>query len=80
MQELDLSYAILPWSSREERQGAGGNFGDKVGYRYYEDEDCGLFWSNDPHLTIRQMYGKLGLMEEQEEYQRTRKFTAKQGL
>ena len=30
-------------------------FGDKVGFRYYEDESRGIFWSNDPHMTIHQM-------------------------
>ena len=70
MQELDLSYAILPWSSQlKNGQGLSQAFGDKVGFRYYEDEDCGMFWSNDPHMTIRQMMGKLGLDEEQEEFQ-----------
>jgi len=71
VQEIDLSYAILPWSSKlENGEGLQKIYGDKVGYRYYEDEDCGIFWSNDPHMTIRSMLRGLGLMEEQEEMQR----------
>ena len=27
-------------------------YGDKVGFRYYEDEDCGIFWSNDAHILL----------------------------
>jgi predicted amidohydrolase len=70
VQELDLSYAILPWSSPlKHGDGLKELYGDKVGFRYYEDEDCGIFWSNDPHMTIRHMLRSLGLQEQQEEYQ-----------
>ena len=70
VQELDLSYAILPWSSAlKNGKGLKDIYGDKVGYRYYEDEDCGMFWSNDPHMTIRHMLRSLGLIEQQDEYQ-----------
>jgi predicted amidohydrolase len=71
VQELDLSYAILPWSSAlKNGEGLKELYGDKVGYRYYEDEDCGIFWSNDPRMTIRQMLRSLGLEEVDEEYRR----------
>ncbi|MGO8815708.1 MAG: carbon-nitrogen hydrolase family protein [Terriglobia bacterium] len=71
VQEIDLSYAILPWSSKlENGEGLKKIYGDKVGYRYYEDEDCGIFWSNDPQMTIHHMLRGLGLLEEQEEMQR----------
>jgi membrane-anchored protein YejM (alkaline phosphatase superfamily) len=33
-----------------------------------------MFWSNDPHMTIRHMLRSLGLMEGQEEYQRVVEF------
>ena len=48
VEEIDLSYLILPWS-RQLRNGQAlkEKFGDKVGFRYYKDEDCGFFWSND---------------------------------
>ena len=51
-----------------------------MGYRYYEDEDCGMFWSNDSHTTIGQMFRKLGLMEEQEEFQRDQEIYRKAGV
>ena len=81
VQELDLSYAILPWSSKlKNGEGLKEKYGDKVGYRYYEDEDCGLFWSNDPHMTIRHMLLSLGLMEQQEEYQKVDEVFKKAGV
>ena len=47
--EIDLSYLILPWSSRLRNGEAFREaFGDRVGYRYSESEDRGIFWSNDP--------------------------------
>lgn len=81
VQEIDLSYAILPWSSAlKNGEGLKKIYGEKVGYRYYEDEDCGMFWSNDPHLTIRQMLQSLGLEEQQEEYQRAEEAYHKDGV
>lgn len=81
VQELDLSYAILPWSSAlRNGEGLKQMYGDKVGYRYYEDEDCGMFWSNDTHMTIRHMLRSLGLMEQQEEYQRVEEVYHKAGV
>ena len=81
IQEIDLSYAILPWSSAlKNGEALKQAYGDKVGYRYYEDEDRGMFWSNDPHTTIRQMVRRMGLMEEQEEFQRAASFYHKAGV
>ena len=62
--EIDLSYIILPWTSRL-RQGEAFReaFGDRVGYRYSESEDRGIFWSNDADLTIGQMARSLNLLE-----------------
>ncbi len=81
VQELDLSYAILPWSSAlKNGEGLKEVYGDKVGYRYYKDEDCGMFWSNDAHTTIRHMLRSLGLMEQQEEYQRVEEVYHKAGV
>jgi predicted amidohydrolase len=62
--EIDLSYLILPWSSRL-RNGAAFReaFGDRVGYRYSESEDRGVFWSNDPNRSIGEMARSLGLAE-----------------
>jgi len=81
VQELDLSYAILPWSRNlKNGEGLKAIYGDKVGYRYYEDEDCGIFWSNDPHKPIRQMMQSLGLFEQQDEYQRVKEYYHKAGV
>jgi len=81
VQELDLSYAILPWSSTlQNGEALKRAFGDKVGYRYYEDEDCGMFWSNDPHMSIRHMLQSLGLHEEQDELRRVEEFYHKAGI
>ncbi len=73
VQELDLSYAIVPWS-RALKNGEllTKSFWDKVGFRYYEDEDRGIFWSNDQNMTIRQMLRSLNLAEEREELQHAR--------
>jgi hypothetical protein len=76
-----ISYAILAWSSNlKNGEALKKAYGDKVGYRYYEDEDCGMFWSNDPHLTIRQMLQSMGLMERQEQLQRAEEFYRKAGV
>jgi predicted amidohydrolase len=62
--ELDLSYLILPWSSRLRHGEAFREaFGDRVGYRYSESEDRGVFWSNDPNRSIGEMARSLGLLE-----------------
>jgi predicted amidohydrolase len=68
--EIDLSYLILPWSSRL-RNGAAFReaFGDRVGYRYSESEDRGIFWSNDPGRPIGEMARSLGLLETATEQQ-----------
>jgi predicted amidohydrolase len=81
IQEIDLSYAILPWSSAlKNGRALKEAYGDKVGYRYYEDEDRGMFWSNDPQMTIRHMFRSLGLVEEQEEFHRAKEFYHKAGV
>ena len=68
--EIDLSYLILPWSSRLRNGEAFRKaFGDRVGYRYSESEDRGVFWSNDPRCSIGQMARSLGLFETPAEQQ-----------
>ncbi|MBS1873197.1 MAG: carbon-nitrogen hydrolase family protein [Acidobacteria bacterium] len=62
--ELDLSYAILPWTANlKNGEALRAKFGDKVGYRYYHEEDCGIFWSNDPHMTVAEMAKSVGAPE-----------------
>ncbi len=63
--ELDLSYLILPWSSQlRNGEAFRDKFDDRVGFRYSESEDRGVFWSNDPATTIGQMAESLGLLDQ----------------
>jgi predicted amidohydrolase len=71
--QIDLSYAILHWESvLEEGQALKRRFGDRVGFYYYHEEDNGLFWSNDPEMTIGQMIGSLNLTESDANAERVR--------
>ncbi len=79
--ELDLSYSILPWSSKlRNGQALREKFGEKIGLRYYEDEDCGIFWSNDPRTPVRQMTQSLGLLEADDELARVKESYRKAGM
>ena len=79
--ELDLSYAILPWSSKlRHGKALEEKFGARIGYRYYEEEDCGLFWSNDPAMPVRRMIQSLGLLEAEDELARVRQSYHQAGL
>ena len=79
--ELDLSYALLPWSSKlRNGEALRQAYGDKVGFRYYEDEDCGIFWSNDPKMTIGEMVRSIGVLELEEEMARVRQFYRAAGV
>jgi predicted amidohydrolase len=81
VQEIDLSYAILPWSSTlDNGKLFARTFGDKAGFRYYEDEDRGIFWSNDPGMTIHQMAEKLSQTEEQVDTQHDREVYLSAGV
>jgi predicted amidohydrolase len=81
VQEIDLSYALLPWS-KELRNGEAlrEKYGDKVGFRYYEDEDRGIFWSNDPSVTIGEMVHSIGVAEEEDEFLRIQRLFHKAGV
>ncbi|MBI4660558.1 MAG: carbon-nitrogen hydrolase family protein [Verrucomicrobia bacterium] len=79
--ELDLSYAILPWSSKlRNGEALRKAYGDRVGFHYYEDEDRGIFWSKDPKVTIGEMVRAAGLLELDEEMARVREFYRKAGV
>jgi len=81
VQQLDLSYAILPWSSTLKNGAAlREKYGDKIGFRYYEDEDEGIFWSNDPRIAVGQMVRSLGLSQEEDELKRIRKLYRNAGV
>jgi len=80
VQEIDLSYAILPWSGKlRNGKALQEKYGNKIGFRYYEDEDLGIFWSNDPRTPVRQMVQSLGLLEAHEELARAREVYRKAG-
>jgi predicted amidohydrolase len=71
--EIDLSYAVLHWEAQlENGQALRRKFGDRVGFIYYDKEDMGIFWSNDPKTTIGQMIASLGLIEVDESIARIR--------
>lgn len=79
--EIDLSYAFLPYSG--ELQGGElfrKTFGDRAGFHYYDDEDRGIFWSNDPNMTVRQMVESLNLEEEQDQLRHARVAYRKAGV
>ena len=81
VQELDLSYAILLWSRiLKNGEALSEAYGDKVGYRYYEDEDRGIFWSNDARITIGEMLRHFGLLEEENELRHIEKVYQKAGV
>jgi predicted amidohydrolase len=81
VQQLDLSYAILPWSSKLKNGAAlREKYGDKVGFHYYEDDDDGIFWSNDPRVTVGQMVRSLGLSQQEVELERIRKLYHRAGV
>jgi predicted amidohydrolase len=72
--EIDLSYEILHWEAQlEEGEALRRKFGPLVGFHYYRSEDKGLFWSNDPSMSIGAMVGSLGLLDEAANIERVRK-------
>src|SRR5437588_11903256 len=76
--ELDLSYALLPWSSKlRNGEALRQAYGDRVGFHYYQDEDGGIFWSNDPKTTIGEMVRAIGVLELEDEMARVWEFYRK---
>jgi hypothetical protein len=74
VKEIDLSYILLPWSQGLENGMAfRKKYGDRAGFRYFEAEDFGIFWSNDPKTPIAQMVRELGLAEANADIERNRK-------
>lgn len=64
VQSIDLAYAVLHWSlGLEDGRALKRRFGDRVAYVYSEREDTGVFWSNDPQMSIGQMIRELNLQE-----------------
>lgn len=71
--QIDLSYAITGWATGlNGGQSLKGRYGDKVGYIYYEGEDAGIFWSNDPKTPIDEMFRAFGYQEPDVDAERSR--------
>jgi predicted amidohydrolase len=76
--EIDLSYAILHWEAvLDEGEALKRRFGDRVGYHYYHEEDNGIFWSNDPGMTIGQMIRSLDIVDSKSNAERVRRLQDK---
>jgi predicted amidohydrolase len=73
VEQIDLDYALLSWQPAL-RNGAAFDemFGARVGYRYSEAEDSGIFWSNDPTTPIAEMVRELNLETRVVELERCR--------
>jgi predicted amidohydrolase len=62
--EIDLAYAILHWvENLQEGRILRDRFGSRVGGEYSSREDTGVFWSNDPQMSIGAMIREFGLPE-----------------
>ncbi len=74
VRQIDLSFAIVHWEAvLEEGAALRRRYGDKVGFHYYHPEDGGIFWSNDPGLSIGRMIASLGLTESDANVERIRR-------
>lgn len=81
VEEIDLSYLILPWSGKlRNGRALRDRYGDRVGFRYYEDEDLGIFWSNDGKVGIGAMAAEMGLITAEAELERVRGVYKKAGV
>lgn len=62
--EIDLEYMLLPWHPAL-RNGAAlrERYGDAVGFNYYDDEDNGIFWSNDESTPVADMAAAIGVSD-----------------
>jgi predicted amidohydrolase len=59
--QIDLSYAIMGWSSfLRNGEALRDKYGDRVSFHYSSREDMGLFWSNDPTRPIADMIRAIG--------------------
>ncbi|HXQ80598.1 MAG TPA: carbon-nitrogen hydrolase family protein [Opitutaceae bacterium] len=71
--QIDLSYAITGWAPGLDGGGSlRRKYGDGVGFTYYQGEDAGIFWSNDPRISIGQMFKAFGYHEPDDDAERSR--------
>ncbi len=70
---IDLEYEILSWQpALKNGKAFDERFGPRAGYRYSEEEDCGIFWSNDDSLPVAEMVKMLDLETREVELGRAR--------
>jgi len=70
---MDLSYAILPWHPKlKNGEAMRARFGEKAGFHYYPEEDCGIFWSNDASVPVAEMAKSIGVPEAEASLERVR--------
>jgi predicted amidohydrolase len=75
--QLDLSFAIMGWSSfLRDGEALREKFGQRVGFHYSTREDMGLFWSNDPATPIGTMLRAIGGEELDRQVERNRRLHA----
>ncbi len=76
--QIDLSYAIAGWDPGwDEGETLKREFGDRLGFKYYFGEDCGIYWSNDPKTSIGQLMRKFGFPEPGDDYELERRLEDK---
>jgi predicted amidohydrolase len=67
--QIDLEYRLLPWDPKlQNGEALKKKFGDDVGFRFYPEEDMGVFWSNNPKVPIDAMVRSIGIWT-QDEYE-----------
>ena len=71
--QIDLSYEIAGWDPGWDNGDAlKKKFGDRVGFTYYFGEDCGIYWSNDPKVSIGDLMRDYGFPEPSDDYVKER--------
>ncbi len=76
--QIDLSYEIAGWDPGwDEGEALKRDFGDRLGFKYYFGEDCGIYWSNDPTTSIGQLMRKYGFPEPADDYELERRLQDK---
>ena len=73
VEEIDLEYVLLGWQPKlRNGEAVREKYGERVGFRYSEAEDEGIFWSNDPALPIGRVVRELGLLTVQQKVEQDR--------
>jgi hypothetical protein len=71
--QIDLSYEVAGWDPGWDNGDAlRKKFGNRVGFTYYFGEDCGIYWSNDPKVSIGDLMRDYGFPEPSDDYVKER--------